>query len=115
VLGVLALTLVKVLARRWTGHGGAVLALAAVVAVGASAFDADAYVARVNLDRASAGEALDVDYLLSLSGDARAVIGHSYVQERPDLREALEARMCTPRGEGLRAFRGFGHCHGEGR
>ena len=108
VLGVLLLTLGKVAFRRWSGHAGAVLALAAAVSVFASGFNTDAYVATRNLDRAAAGKALDMDYLASLSGDARGVLAHPFVQANPELATRLEARFCAPRGGGLRAFRGLG-------
>jgi hypothetical protein len=109
VLGVLALTLVKVFARAWTGHAGALLALGAGIAVLATGFNTDAYVARTNLDRAAAGRPLDVAYLASLSGDARAALDHPFVKRDPALAARLEASFCRPARD-LRSFRGLGQC-----
>jgi hypothetical protein len=110
VLGVLALTLVKVFARRWTGHAGAVIALGAVIAVLATGFNTDAYVARTNLDRAAAGRPLDVGYLASLSGDARSALDHPFVKSDPALAARLRESYCSPRGRDLRSMRGLGQC-----
>jgi hypothetical protein len=110
ILGVVLLTFVKVVARRWTGHGGAVLGFAVVTAIIASGFNADAYVGRTNLDRARAGKPLDVDYLTSLSPDARSVLAHPFVQEHPEIAAQLEARFCAPRHASWRSFRGTGRC-----
>lgn len=107
VLGVLALTLVKVFARAWTGHAGALLALGAGIAVLATSFNTDAYVARTNLDRAAAGRPLDVAYLASLSGDARAVLDHPFVKRDPALAARLEESFRRPARD-LRSFRGLG-------
>jgi hypothetical protein len=112
VLGVLVLTLVKVVLRRWTGHAGALLALFAGLAVFATGINADAYVASVNLDRASRGKPLDLDYLASLSIDAHGVVGHPFVKDNPEVRERLEAGFssgCKSMGD-LRARRGLGRC-----
>jgi hypothetical protein len=108
LLGVLALTLGKVAFRGWAGHGGAAVALFAAIAVFASGFNTDAYVARTNLDRAAAGKTLDVAYLASLSGDARVALGHPFVLSHPELAARLEASFCSPRPGDFRAFRGLG-------
>jgi hypothetical protein len=114
LLGVLALTLAKVLARTWAGHAGAVLAFATAMAVVASGFNADAYVARTNLDRAAEGKAFDRSYLLSLSSDARSALDHPFVQADPELSRALTARYCHASGRDLRSFRGLGQrCRAE--
>jgi hypothetical protein len=110
VLGVLLLTLGKVIARRWTGHAGAVLAFAMVLAVVAGGFDADAYVARTNLDRAAGGKPLDVDYLASLSADARSALDHPVVTANPALSARLRASFCGPRTGDLRSYRGLPRC-----
>jgi hypothetical protein len=112
VLGMLALTLGKAVARSWTGHAGAVLALGASLGVVASAFNADAYVARTNLDRAARGRSLDVEYLASLSGDARGALDHPFVRGDKQLAQLLESSFCRPRPHesDLRAFRGLGRC-----
>jgi hypothetical protein len=110
ILGVVLLTFGKVVARGWTGHAGAVLGFAVVMSVVASGFNADAYVGKTNLDRARAGKALDVEYLASLSADARGVFTHPYVLADPGLAARLEARYCTVRTASWRSFRGMGRC-----
>ena len=103
MLGVLALTLVKVVARRWTGHAGAVLAFAALVAVVASGFNADAYVARTNLDWAANGKPLDLAYLESLSGDAWvALIIRWFVATRASRRSSKRASADRAKGGSAR-------------
>jgi hypothetical protein len=110
VLAALALTLGKVVRRGWTGYGGALAALFVGLMVAASWFNADAYVARVNLDRAARGRVLDVAYLRSLSSDARAVLSHPVVTKDGELEAALSAAYCTRAEVGWRAFRGMGSC-----
>jgi hypothetical protein len=112
ILGVVLLTLGKVFLRSWRGHAGAVLTFAAVMTVIASGFNADAYVARTNLDRARAGKSLDVEYLASLSGDARSVLSDPLVKADPALAARLEAAFCGARPRSWRAFRGIGRCGG---
>lgn len=111
VLGALALTGAKVRCRGWTGHGGAVVALLGGLAVLASGVNADAYVARANLDRAVHGKALDRAYLASLSVDARGVLSHPVVRADPGLAATLRESYChgRPRGD-WRAIRGVGVC-----
>jgi len=107
----LMLTAVKAVRRAWNGYGGALAALVVLLAVAASWFNADAYVARVNLDRAARGMPLDVEYLASLSSDARSVLMHATLQARPGLAARLREAYCdggSPRG--WRAFRGLGSC-----
>jgi hypothetical protein len=112
ILGVLLLTSAKVIAHRWKGYGGSIVAFATGVAVFASGINADAYVATTNLDRAARGKRLDVEYLASLSVDARQALKHPVVRNNPELAELLEARFCRARGErsGLRSLRGLGSC-----
>jgi hypothetical protein len=111
VLLALALTMVKAARRGWRGYGGALGPLAVALAVLAASFNADAYVAQKNLDRASRGKALDVAYLASLSVDARAVLGHPVVQRSAALEAELRAVYCPDRsGVDWRAFRGIGSC-----
>ncbi|HEY2518007.1 MAG TPA: DUF4173 domain-containing protein [Polyangiaceae bacterium] len=110
VLCTLVLTLAKVWARRWRGYGGSLVALAAGVAVVASLFNADGYVAQSNLDRAAAGRALDVDYLRRLSRDAAVVLDHPYVKRDPVLASTLAESLCASHGTGWRSHRGLTRC-----
>jgi hypothetical protein len=107
VLGVLLLTLAKVLLPRWRGYASGVVILAGLVAVAASHFNADAYVATRNLDRAAAGSWLDEDYLASLSADARPALAHPVVVARPDLADRLAAAYLAPRTGDWRELRGL--------
>lgn len=110
ILGLLALTLMKVVARDWSGHGGATLTFLAGLAVFASGFNADAYVATTNLNRAARGEYLDVDYLSSLSRDASGVLAHPLLLGKPGLARTLEETLCREESVGWRARRGIGRC-----
>jgi hypothetical protein len=111
ILAVLVVTLAKVLVRRWTGHAGALLALFVGIAVFASSLNADGYVATTNLDRAARGKGLDVDYLASLSVDARAALDHPFVQADPDLYARLQDGFSSSCARtGLRSYRGLGRC-----
>jgi hypothetical protein len=110
IAGVLLLTLGKIAARSWPGYGGAVLTLFGGVAVVAGVFNADLYVARTNLDRTQAGKPLDVEYLTSLTGDARAVLSHPAVLARPELAATLRARFCARPSGDWRSARGVGRC-----
>jgi hypothetical protein len=110
VFGLLALTLAKVLFRRWRGYGGATLLLGVGAALLASFFNGDAYIANRNLDRAASGRGLDEAYLASLSVDARSALGHSFVTRDPALSGRLRARFCAPRTEDWRSVRGIGSC-----
>ena len=100
--------------------GNAVLrSFGVALAVVASGFNSRcAYVAKqTNLDRAARGRSLDVEYLASLSGDARAVLDHPFVQGDKELAARLDASFCGPRARDLRARRGLGRCteNGSGR
>jgi hypothetical protein len=112
-LGVVGLTFVRVVARGWRGHGGATLTLLTGLAVFASGFNADAYVAMTNLDRAARGQALDELYLVTLSTDAADVLAHPVVQGSAPLRHLLDRTMCAPATDdvGWRAWRGVHRCH----
>ncbi|HWL85262.1 MAG TPA: DUF4173 domain-containing protein [Polyangiaceae bacterium] len=94
VLGVLGLCIAKSVLRRWRSFGGALVVWFTGVALAASAFDADAYIACRNLDRAAAGKPLDVDYLVDLSADAQVALRHAYLANAsgPPL-IALRARL----------------------
>lgn len=81
------------------------------VAVLGGWFDADAYVARTNLDRAARGRALDEAYLATLSPDACAAADHPTLRARPELRAWLleEWRDRIARGD-PREWRGIRRC-----
>ena len=114
ILGVLTLTLVKAMVRGWRGYVGSLFALLAVLSVGASHFNADAYVGRRNLDRALAGQGVDTDYLRSLSADAKEILAHPALADDAALLADLRARYCAPKAGDLRAFRGLGSCDAQG-
>ncbi len=111
MLGALALTAWKVVRRAWRGYGGALSSAMVGLAVVASMVNADAYVARTNLDRASRGRPLDLAYLSTLSRDARGVLAHPFVVANEHLRVALTTSYCPeqPRGD-WRSRRGIGSC-----
>ena len=109
VLGVLALTLGKCIARHWRGHAGALVAFTALLGVVAACFDADGYVASHNLDRAMRGRPLDTEYLASLSADACSALAHPYLAANRELGESLGESWRTSRPpQGWRAARGVG-------
>ncbi len=111
--GVLLLTAARSIARRWRGHASAVVGLAAALGLAASGFNADAYVARANLERAERGHPLDVRYLAGLGSDACEVAGHSYLREHPDIRAILRSGWsATSGGSGWRAWRFRARCVG---
>lgn len=115
VLGVLVLTIAKAVARGWRGYAGTLVAFATSVGAVAGCFDADAYVAGANLDRASRGHELDVAYLATLSGDACTTLSHPVLAAQPEvartLRDAWAADLAVSRGNGWRAARGvFDQC-----
>jgi hypothetical protein len=82
VAGLLAVTAAKAIARAWRGYASALVLVALGWAVVASSVNADLVVSRGNLERARAGRPLDVDYLLSLSPDARAILHDPIVKAR---------------------------------
>lgn len=111
ILGLLALTLVKILWRSWRGYAGSVLAWGVVAAVLASQFNADVYVGRRNLDRAMEGKSLDENYLGSLSADARPLLAHPFVRANPRLSSFLTERYCANPAHDWRSARGpLGPC-----
>ena len=115
---VLALTMVKSLRTTWRGYA-TTAALALVCVTGAASFfDADASVARTNLDRASAGRPLDERYLASLSADACAAESHPYLRAHPDARAHIAggwAYALRDEHAGWRSFRGLRSCAAEAR
>lgn len=111
ILGLLALTLVKILRRSWRGYAGSSLSWAVVTAVLASQFNADVYVGQRNLDRALEGKPLDESYLGSLSPDARSLLTHPFVRANPRLSAFLTERYCSRTGRDWRSARGpLGAC-----
>lgn len=111
VAGVLALTLVRSVLARWRGYPSALVVLTLGSLALASHVDADARVARMNLDRAARGAALDVRYLGGLTPDALSALDHPYLADHPDVALEIERRICgaVPRGD-WRSFRGFERC-----
>lgn len=78
--------------RDWLVAGAGAAALVLVLA--ADVADAEAFVARHNLDRAQGGAQLDVGYLASLSDDATPVIAAGMEREvDPARREALRQAL----------------------
>jgi hypothetical protein len=110
ILGILALTLVKVVKRGWRGHAGWTLVFLTGLSVVASLVNTDAYIARTNLARAAAGMPLDVDYLASLSGDARSVLSDPVVLGSPAVAAALSESYCHAPQSDWRERRGLGRC-----
>jgi hypothetical protein len=84
-LGLLLITLVRAVARRWRTHAAWLVAWPLVVALGASALNADLVVARTNLHRlvdapeTATSTGLDADYLAGLSLDALPALDAPHV------------------------------------
>ena len=111
ILGILALTLVKVLKRSWRGHAGWTLTFLTGLAVVASAVNTDAYIARTNLARAARGKSLDVYYLSSLSRDAASVLTDPAVTVSPAIAaELAQSYSSAAPASDWRARRGLGQC-----
>jgi hypothetical protein len=111
ILGILALTLVKVVKRGWRGHSGWTLVLLTGLAVFASGLNTDAYIARTNLARAARGKSLDVGYLASLSGDARSVLSDPVMAVvTSEVAPRLAESYCRSPQPDWRARRGLGRC-----
>ena len=106
----LAVTAGKSVARGWRGFGVALAASTLGVASVAGLFDADAYIARRNLDRAAAGKTLDEAYLASLGPDACRALGHPAIAAREGLEERLRDGWNDARPTGLRSRRGVISC-----
>ena len=108
--GLLLCTLAKAIFRAFRGFVGTAFATLTACALAASAFDADAYVARTNLDRVSRGASLDEAYLATLSADACAVVDHPALSD-PALRARLiQAWSIGETTRDVRAFRGLTRC-----
>jgi hypothetical protein len=117
VLGLVALTLVKSVARSWRGYEVGVAALGLVVLLAAACFNADLYVARGNVARAAdvetgsgspyAWKTLDQDYLAGLSRDALPVLQEPYFVAAPNLANGLRESWTSKTPRGWRSFRGL--------
>jgi hypothetical protein len=108
---VLACTLAKSIFRGFRWFFGASLTAVTVVALSASALNADAYVARANLERSMRGAPLDEEYLQSLTADACAALDHPALRDDPLLRDRLSSGWILKETTGeWRGFRGLGRC-----
>jgi two-component system, OmpR family, sensor histidine kinase BaeS len=116
-LGLLLITLVRTVARQWRSHGAWLVAWPLVVAVGASALNADLVVARTNLDRlvdapaTATSTGLDEHYLAGLSLDALPALDEPHVPR--DLAERLRTawlwRAQSAKTTDWRSARGLGN------
>jgi hypothetical protein len=98
--------------RRFRTWAAAVVTLGALGMAAAPWLDADAYVARTNLDRFAAGRPLDEAYLATLGPDACAVLGHGAFAGDPGLRSRLADAWHRERPRDLRSARGIRSCGG---
>jgi hypothetical protein len=111
VAGLLAMTAARCAARAWTGWGAALAWSAVAFTVLAGSLDADGWIARRNVDRLHQGAGLDLDYLASLSEDARGVLPEVYGMDRDQatyLGAIWADRAADHRAGGWRARRGLG-------
>ncbi|MCL2451014.1 MAG: DUF4173 domain-containing protein [Polyangiaceae bacterium] len=74
IAGFISMTAARCLARSWRGWGTAVFWAGIAFVVIAGSIDADGWIAARNVARARAGARLDVEYLSTLSEDARDAI-----------------------------------------
>jgi hypothetical protein len=108
---VLGCSVVKALHRGFRGFTFAALASVAVCAVAASFFGADAYVARVNMERARNGLPLDEAYLSSLTADACGALDDPALGKTDELRARLAAAWASREELGdVRSIRGMNSC-----
>jgi hypothetical protein len=111
VAGLLAMTAARCVARAWTGWGAALAWSGVAFLVLAGSLDADGWIARRNVDRVHQGAPLDLDYLASLSEDARGVLPEVYGMDRDQaayLGAIWADRAAEHRAVGWRARRGLG-------
>jgi two-component system sensor histidine kinase BaeS len=112
VAGLLALTAARCLARAWRGWGTALVWSGVAFALVAGSVNADAWIARRNVDRARRGGLLDLDYLEGLSEDARGVLAEVSGLVEPGAADELAQRWATSATEhhahGWRSVRGLG-------
>jgi hypothetical protein len=108
---VLLCTLAKSVFRDLRSFGAATLTSLVACATLAALFDADGYIARTNLDRASRGKHLDTTYLISLSADACAAADHPVLTGQPELRRfVIEQWSANSQVSDVRSRRGFQRC-----
>jgi hypothetical protein len=109
VAGLLAMTAARCLARAWRGWASALTWSALAFGVLAASTDADGWIARRNVARSGGGVPLDVDYLASLSEDARIVLPQVHDRDAARvLSESWSDQAAAHRGHGWRALRGLG-------
>ena len=111
VAGLLAMTGARCVARGWQGWGSALAWSALAFTVVSGSLDADAWIASRNVARARAGAPLDVEYLATLSEDARAVLPEVAAMDRQaagELEQAWSAQASAHRRHGWRSRRGLG-------
>jgi hypothetical protein len=116
-LGLLAITLVRAMARTWRLHGACLVAWPAIVALGASTVNADLVIARANLVRlvdapaTATSTGLDEFYLERLSIDAEPALAEPHVPA--DLADRLRGywllRAHNERTDDWRSARGLGN------
>jgi hypothetical protein len=118
-----ALTIVKAVARSWRGFRTAMAMAYFATLLAAAGFNADRYIARENVARAAAAKdgtgspfaykPLDLDYLEGLSQDAFPVLADTYFDSDPDAAAHLEAAWT--RGSSSRGWRSFRGLAGRSR
>lgn len=111
VAGLLVMTAARCLARGWSGWSTALVWSGVAFALLAGSTNADAWIARRNVDRARAGAPLDVGYLGSLSEDARGVLPEVTaidVDASHTLAQAWHRSESMHRYHGWRSLRGLG-------
>ncbi len=111
VAGLVAMTAARCIARAWTGWGSALAWSGVAFILLAGSLDADGWIARRNVERVHEGAPLDLDYLASLSEDARGVLPEIYGMDRDQaayLGALWADRAAEHRALGWRARRGLG-------
>jgi hypothetical protein len=109
--GLLLMTAARCVARRWEGWGTALVWSGVAFAMFAGSLNADARIARRNVERARWGESLDVGYLGELSEDARGVLPDLQSLDSDaydELSHAWRFSSVQHHTAGWRALRGLG-------
>jgi Domain of unknown function (DUF4173) len=109
--GLLAMTIARCVARGWRGWGTSLVWSGIAFGVFASTIDADGWIAERNVARPRDGIGLDIEYLTSLSEDARRVLPAitAIDLDAASLLDDTWARQAQAhRGSGWRAMRGIG-------